>query len=174
MENGQPARDKDSLFVWSSGGIRRIRKKIKELLKPKPASASPLSPPGHSEHRRYPRLDLKLPILYKVLGEGASRIPTSVRPYLLAESSNVSPIGLCLSLEEPLPCDTVLALSIHMPEQRQKFSALGRVVWTRPADTPNHFLIGLQFVVVEKDKVREQDHSRMMDWVRLLEEEKAE
>lgn len=161
------AQHRESLFVWTSGGIRHIQKKIKRIF----FASKSLPPPADvlpAEQRNYPRLDLRLPILYKVVGEGASRIPPHVRPFLLARSTNVSPIGLCLNLEEELPRDTVLILTIHLLNSRQKFSAVGRVVWARAAEPPDHFLTGLQFVVVDKNNVELEEHARMADLVRRL------
>jgi hypothetical protein len=153
---------KESFFLWSTGGIRRIRRRLRVALGARPSRSGGFSP--FSESRRYPRLDLEFPILYKVLGETNQRIPSEVRPYLLARSTNVSPLGLCMSLGEKLPNGTVLALTLHVVDRREKFHAIGRVTWTRPAaELPGRFLTGIQFVVVEGETVKREEHTRMSD-----------
>lgn len=159
------SRRTSTVFLWHANGVQQMTR---------PAAAAPAAPeaapapkPSPSSKRQYPRLDMKLPILYRVLGQ-ASRIPTDVRPYLMAESKNISPIGLCLNLEEPLEPGTVLALTFHVLERREKFSAVGRVVWTEPAVPAGHHLTGLQFVVVEGDSVRREEHNRMESFIEEL------
>jgi hypothetical protein len=158
------------VFLWSSSDIRTA------------PEDPPATHPGRDktepapvfESRRYPRLDLKLPILYRVLGAGHAPVPEPVRPFLLAQSRDLSPIGLCLALEEPLAVGTVLALAVHAVEQREKFEALARVVWCRPPEGGLGHLVGLQFVVVEGDRVREDRHARAEDLIRTFEDPAAE
>jgi hypothetical protein len=159
LKNVRPAAAKETLFLWTGGNIQKIRKPAKAPKEaPEPGPAVTLSP---AEKRRYPRLDLKLPILYRVLGAGASKIPSTVRPYLLARTTNVSPLGLCLNLSEQLSVGTVLALSIHVLDNRERFSAVGQVLWTQSSDMPGHWLTGVQFVVVEGDTVKKEHQTRM-------------
>jgi Tfp pilus assembly protein PilZ len=162
---------KESVFLWSASGVRQVQKPQaappEKASRPEPEAKS--QPQTHpSSKRRFPRLDMKLPILYRVLGERSSRIPPGVRPYLMAESTNISPIGLCVNLEEPLAAGTVLALTFHVMEKREKFSAVGRVVWFEPAQEPGHFLTGLQFVVVEGESVVREVHGRMESFIEEL------
>lgn len=96
-------------------------------VRPKPA-ISPLSssdpePPG-SENRRFPRIDLKLPILYKILTEEPTVASVAAVPHLPTKTDNISPSGACLVLAERLPRGTVLALSIHLTD-RGTISAVG-------------------------------------------------
>lgn len=170
MKKSREKGPKETVYVWTGGEIQRLQKS------PRRAAAStvvepPAAPAGSIEHRRYPRLDLKLPILYKVLGKNSSRIPSNVRPFLLTETTNVSTLGLCLNLEEQFPQGTVLALSIHVLDKREKFSAVGRVMWSQAAGLPGHFLTGVQFVIVEGDNVRKESQTRMQDLIHRLEKE---
>lgn len=150
---------REVFYVWSGEGIVQVQKDSEES----PSRNSPEAnrAPRPEDQRRYTRLDLKLPILYKVLGHSASRIPVSVRPYLMAQSTNISPIGLCFTLMEKFENGTVLALAIHSMEKKEKFSAIGRVIWTQPVETPGQFLTGVEFVVVEEDKLKKESHGRM-------------
>jgi c-di-GMP-binding flagellar brake protein YcgR len=100
------------------------------------------------EQRLYPRIDLELPILYKVMGEEPSVLSAGLHPDLPATSGNISVKGVCMVLAERIAKGTVLGLSIHVAGERQKISALARVVWSRPTETPHHFLTGLSFISV--------------------------
>ncbi len=159
MRKDKPVSVRETVYVWSGGGIEQIHKDSVENPSQLAPEANPA--PRPEDQRRFPRLDLKLPILYKVLGHNASRIPTHVRPYLLAQSTNISPIGLCFTLAEKFENGTVLALTIHVMEKKETFSAIGRVIWTQPADSTGHFLTGVEFVVVEEDKLKKDGHGRM-------------
>ncbi|HOW27924.1 MAG TPA: PilZ domain-containing protein [Elusimicrobiota bacterium] len=125
----------------------------------------------HSERRRYPRIDLSLPIMYKVVGSHYSQLPANVQPYLMADSKNVSPIGVCLDLAEHLPSGAILTLSIHPPDSKESFSAMARVVWSQASETPGHYSTGLQFVVVEGDHVKAEGHTKIESLIRELETE---
>ena len=157
----------ETMFVWSSSDIRCLSEDAR------PAHPhlrrEDISPPGSLDSRRYPRLDLKLPILYRLVGDDISEAPIAVRPFLLAKSQDVSPIGLCMSLEEAFPIGSLLALTIHLVEPKEKFEALARVVWSRPSGDSIHNLIGLQFVVVDGAHVKEDRHARMEEILRKLE-----
>jgi hypothetical protein len=156
----------ETVFLWSAGGLRRTSEERRPALVR--ARRKTALPAASLDSRRYPRLDLKIPILYRVLGEDVSQVPANVRPALTARSRDVSPIGMCLSLEESLRPGTVLSLTFHLVEERERFEALARVVWSRPAGDSVHTLTGLQFVVVDGRKVKESMHSRMEELIRLM------
>lgn len=103
--------------------------------------------PSGSENRRYPRIDLTLPILYKILPEEPLVSSQATLPDLPTKVDNISPTGACLVLAEKLPRGTNLALSLHVAG-KGAISAVGRVVWSKPTETAHHYLTGLEFVVV--------------------------
>lgn len=150
------------VFVWSAGDIRSVPEKAARRRR-----RAPLAGPVQ-ESRRYPRADLKLPIQYRVLSGGHDEVPAAVRPFLLAQSRDVTPLGLCLALEEPLPSDCVLSLNVHLVEAREKFEALARVVWCRPAESGPLFLVGLQFVVVDGGQVLGERHALMEAYLKEI------
>jgi hypothetical protein len=160
--------ERETVFVWSSGNIRSQPEACRARRRTSRRKISLV--PSPVDTRRYPRLDLKLPILYRVVGEDVSDAPAAVRPFLLAKSRDVSPIGLCLSLEAPIALGTVLALTIYASDPHDKFDALARVVWVRPAEDGVRSLIGLQFVVVEGAQVREGRHAVVASMVRRLDD----
>lgn len=169
MKRGRSFPAKEILYLWTGNGIVRIRRPVQKT-SPPAANGHALFPPEPLlEKRRYPRLDLELPILYKVLGEDIAKIPTKVRPFLMAQSTNVSPLGLCLNLVEQFNPGTVLALSIHVLEKREKFSAVGHVIWAKPSETPGYYLTGIRFVVVDGENVvREEDQNRAAEMLHLF------
>jgi hypothetical protein len=140
-----------SSFVWSPHGIEPLAPEV--LPEPIPApSASAEEDPGDQRH--FPRLDLKLPVLYRVVdgrSVGAAPSPAPGAPSSRSgHSDNISPTGACLLLAESLPQGTQVALTIHLEVTGEKISALGRVVWVKTTDNPAHFLTGLRFISVYK------------------------
>jgi hypothetical protein len=134
-------------FHWSMEGIRRqAEPEVRVKATPLKPSADDDAPAG-AESRRYPRIDLTLPILYKILPEEPLLASQNAFPDLPTKVDNISPTGACLVLAEKLPKGTHLALSLHVA-QKGVISAVGRVVWAKPTETAHHFLTGLEFVVV--------------------------
>lgn len=134
-------------FHWSMEGIRReVEPPVR--VKPSPAKSTVEEdlPPG-AENRRYPRIDLTLPILYKILPEEPLVASRATVPDLPTKMDNISPTGAGLVLAEKLPRGTILALSLHVAG-KGPISAVGRVVWSKPTETAHHYLTGLEFVVV--------------------------
>ena len=159
--------DHETVFVWSSGEIRLTseepRTHHRRVARRPPPEAEPL------DTRRYARVDLKLPILYRLVGEDLSEAPEAARPFLIARSRDVSSVGLCLSLEESFPTGSILALTIYSVEPKEKFEALARVVWSRPEEGSGRHLVGLQFVVMDGPRVREERHVSVVELVRRTE-----
>lgn len=133
-------------FLWSPQGIRPPTSR--ETKPPKAAPNGQETPPSEADQRLFPRIDLELPILYKVMGDEPTTLSAVIHPDLPAVSDNVSAKGVCMVLAERIPQGTVLGLSIHLAGEKQKVTALARVVWSRPTETPHHFLTGLTFISV--------------------------
>lgn len=145
-EKGTPVQESHE-FHWSMEGIRReVEPAVR--LKPAPAKASGEEDvPVGSENRRFPRIDLTLPILYKILPEEPLVASQATLPNVPSKVDNISPTGAGLVLAEKLPRGTHLALSLHVAG-KGAISAVGRVVWSKPTETAHHYLTGLEFVVV--------------------------
>lgn len=134
-------------FHWSMEGIRR---EVEPAVRLKPSSTKASVDedlPAGSENRRYPRIDLTLPILYKILPDEPLVASQATLPDLPTKVDNISPTGAGLVLAEKLPRGTSLALSLHVAG-KGAISAVGRVVWSKPTETAHHYLTGLEFVVV--------------------------
>jgi c-di-GMP-binding flagellar brake protein YcgR len=133
-------------FHWTPDGIRQVEEPSRS-----PASGTPAprayDPAPNAESRRYPRIDLKVPILYRILTEEPNLASTGLHPDLPTRTDNISVTGAGLVLAEKLASGTLLALSIHL-ESKKKISAVAKVVWSQPTETPHHHLTGLEFVVV--------------------------
>lgn len=134
-------------FHWSMEGIRQELEPSVRLKIASSKSSDDDEASSGSENRRYPRIDLALPILYKILPEEPLVASHSTLPEHPTKVGNISPTGACLVLAEKLPKGTHLALSLHMA-QKGAISAVGRVVWSKPTETAHHYLTGLEFVVV--------------------------
>ncbi len=152
MEKSSLGEMQESLFLWSSGGIRRVRKRLEEIVDDYTYKAKDTDNEDIEgiDKRRYPRLDLKFPILYKIIGNESSNIPSNVQSFLKAENTNISTNGICLSLGEEVGIGTIMALSLHFVEKRERLDALGRVVWCKPSHQSGCFLVGLEFAFVDK------------------------
>ncbi len=134
-------------FHWSMEGIRREVEPAMRLKPVSPKASVEEDAPSGSENRRYPRIDLTLPILYKILPEEPLVASQATLPDLPTKVDNISPTGAGLVLAEKLPRGTNLALSLHVAG-KGTISAVGRVVWSKPTETAHHYLTGLEFVVV--------------------------
>lgn len=104
-----------------------------------------------SERRKYKRVAGKLKITYKMVGETQE---TSVY------SIDVSAGGFCIGLNRILKNDTVLELTVHVPDKEKSFYCLGRVVWQKlkplkGEDGVIYYETGLQFADLDlKNRLR--------------------
>ncbi len=134
-------------FHWTMDGIRR-EAEPKPTVRPIPKDPVEEDLSKDAENRRYHRIDLTVPILYKILPEEPLVASHAAVPSKSgAAGGNISPTGACLVLAEKLARGTVLALSLHGLEGGS-VSAVGKVVWSKPTETAHHYLTGLEFVVV--------------------------
>jgi hypothetical protein len=133
-------------FHWTPEGIRRVEEPAAPPAMV-PTSANAFDPAPDAESRRYPRIDLKVPILYRILTEEPNLASAGLHPDLPTRTDNISVTGAGLLLAENIAPGTLLALSIHL-ENKKKISAVAKVVWSQPTETPHHHLTGLEFVVV--------------------------
>ena len=92
-----------------------------------------------------------------------------MRSSLTGQTRDISPIGICLELDKRLRKGTVMALSIHRMDRREKFSAVGRVVWTKRAEMKGHYLTGLRFTVVNEEGVVVEDQAAVQTFIREME-----
>lgn len=98
------------------------------------------------QRRRYPRVNITLPVEYK--SEGKTK-------RVLAKT--VGEGGLMLSLAEHLPLEARLNLNLFLPNMSESSTALynlkakGKVVWTQ--DEREEFYCGISFIeIAENDR----------------------
>jgi c-di-GMP-binding flagellar brake protein YcgR len=149
-------------FHWTPEGIRRVEEPA-PVPSPASAPARDYDPAPDAESRRYPRIDLKVPILYRILTEEPNLASAGLHPDLPTRTDNISVTGAGLVLAEKLVPGTLLALSIHL-ESKKKISAVAKVVWSQPTETPHHHLTGLEFVVVYR---KASSHTEYMSPIAL-------
>lgn len=111
-----------------------------------------------AERRRYPRIDLQLPLRYRVLTRLGDAPPASeVQPGAGATQQttrNLGIGGLCIGADKPLPGGTILELELSLPSDGDEFLVrmVGRVAWCRPAaggQSPHE--VGVELVSVSED-----------------------
>ncbi len=104
-----------------------------------------------NERRKYRRVPGKLRITYKLVGETDE---TSVY------SIDVSAGGFCIGLNRMIKNDTVLELTIYLPDKEKSFYCMGRVAWQKPRpikgdDGAYYYETGLQFADLDlKNRLR--------------------
>lgn len=74
------------------------------------------------ERRRYVRLDTRLKISYTVLKKGKD-IPNA------SETKDISGGGIRIFLSEPIPLNTLLKLTIFLPDDPKPIVCTGEIVW---------------------------------------------
>ncbi len=96
-----------------------------------------MTEPKASERRDGPRIDLRLRVRYATSGTGAAGADGAVVPAVdgEAEASDVSPKGLRLESDKPVPAGSELKLHVDAGEE-EELQAIGYVTWCKPHTTP--------------------------------------
>ena len=93
------------------------------------------------ERRKYMRLEASVKVKYTIIGK-----PGTIKVF----SKDISAGGLCLLLDEQLAVDTPLQLEIRIPDLKEPFHTIARVVWQKGfesvgAEPKAHFTTGIEF-----------------------------
>jgi c-di-GMP-binding flagellar brake protein YcgR len=95
------------------------------------------------EKRKYPRIDVKLPLSFREFYNGsADKISES-------RSLNISQEGLCMFVDKFISLSHRVIVSIDFPLNEQPVEVIARVVWERM--TKEGMLIGTKFIDIKKD-----------------------
>lgn len=95
------------------------------------------------EKRRFPRLDVKIPVAYRIRG----------RPELNnALSSNLSIRGINFKAADFIPPQTLMAININILSH--SVNPMGKVIWSSPIAHSDQFRVGVGFVELD---ISEQD-----------------
>jgi len=95
-----------------------------------------------AERRRYLRLKDGVKVIYKKLGiEGEYELP----------SLNIGAGGLCLPLKEKISPGTLLELGLLLPEDKEPFFCLAKVIWqaeesNKGQDGQQYYETGVEFI----------------------------
>lgn len=107
-----------------------------------------ISNEGH-EKRRHPRVDVDVPVKYKVINRKVMR--EIVDPKTLLDdghSVNISLSGLSLTTGTPLTKGDFVKLELVLPETGRMTRALAEVMWSGPDGATGHFLSGIRFLII--------------------------
>ena len=108
------------------------------------------------ERRRYVRLDTRLKISYTVLKKDKDT-------FIPSETKDISGGGIRIFLSEPIPVQTFLKLTIHLPDDPKPIVCSGKTVWveefvvlpTEKRNEKNQFEAGVTFTEIDpKDRDR--------------------
>jgi type IV pilus assembly protein PilZ len=97
------------------------------------------------EKRTSPRIATNVEIVFREAG-------SFIKSYML----NVSNGGIFIKTDHPLPLDSVLALRIQLPDDKEKMDITGRVVLTNSKGKAFPLGMGIQFTAVapaHKDRI---------------------
>jgi c-di-GMP-binding flagellar brake protein YcgR len=105
------------------------------------------------EKRRFPRIDLRVPVAYSIRGRSQ---------HLATLSRNISTGGLGLSSDEFLPPDTLLNLEFSV--LHKFFSLYARTKWISSVPSSDKYYFGLEFL-----ETQSKDRKYISDYVELQE-----
>jgi c-di-GMP-binding flagellar brake protein YcgR len=109
----------------------------------------------HFKRRRYPRINLNLPVEYTMT--------IDVEPSLPTRSGAIGEGGLMTYLPMPVSTGTLMKLKIHLPDH-VTISCTARVVWTELLTglEKNDFKTGVEF-----DQISESDLGILRDFIKV-------
>ena len=108
------------------------------------------------ERRKHTRLDLALPIRYRIV-----RNQREIQKLIQQKSSgsrNLSAGGLCVLVNEDVTKEDIVKLQLTLPDEEKPVVAFAEIVWIEPKGAEN--LIGLRFLAI-----KEQDVARITGYV---------
>lgn len=95
--------------------------------------------------RTSPRVATNIEIVFREAG-------SFIKSYML----NVSNGGVFIRTDHPLPLDSVLALRMQLPDDKEKMDIRGRVVWANSKAKSFPAGMGIQFITIapeHRDKI---------------------
>jgi c-di-GMP-binding flagellar brake protein YcgR len=105
------------------------------------------------ERRRYPRLELSLPVRYKNLRK-SGEVPAG------SLSRDISAGGVCFKSREFISLACRLVVEINLPSAEKPIKAISKVAWIRKIPTGDNYELGNQFLEITKD-----DKNRILEFV---------
>lgn len=93
----------------------------------------------NAERRRSPRAEVTFPVKYRIMDQSGTTQAT-----VSGRAMNVSGSGLRFHTDQPVEIGSTLAAEFQIPASQSEIVAVGRVIWSRPADEGG-FEVGLEF-----------------------------
>ena len=102
---------------------------------------------GGKERRRFPRIDGKISVQYRILSTFSSLdFKVLERKIFKGHTKNFSSNGLCIKTHNIIPLNAILDLVINFPERSIK--VVGRVAWSKETEKPGEFYTGIEYVAI--------------------------
>ena len=112
----------------------------------------------YTDRRKHPRVDVERAIYIEVVQPGSrSEAHNTV---LRCETVDVSVAGLRIWVPENVPAGSKLNIAVPMEEWKENLELVGKVMWSRPAETQSGYWLGLEL----EDSSRED----MEKWFRAV------
>ena len=104
-----------------------------------------------SDRRRYPRIDLQLPLRYRMLTKLGDAAPEGLSG---SRTKNLGVGGLCVGSDTPLPEGAMLELELSLPSDKGEMPVrmAGRVAWCRAGGSSCE--VGVELVSVSEPHLR--------------------
>ena len=100
------------------------------------------------ERRRFPRLDVRVRVRYKILTNGEEHVTPDYEEIVEGiYTRNLSIDGICMHTgRTKIKPGSVLALDIKFPELDKPIYAVGKVIWTKDIMNAGQFFSGVEFI----------------------------
>lgn len=108
------------------------------------------------ERRKYPRLSIPVLIHFSIGKESLERI---------CVAKNIGAGGICLIVPEEIPTQTILALRINMPEEKDPIQAKGKVVWSQGISYGPGKIVYYNSAGIEFTEIADSDRQRISKFV---------
>ncbi|MDD5438795.1 MAG: PilZ domain-containing protein [Candidatus Omnitrophica bacterium] len=102
--------------------------------------------PRFIEKRKFPRLDVKIPLRYKDFSGAA-------QPELESFSKNLSQGGISFNTHRFVPLSSHLVLDMNVPAFADPIRAITKITWIRKLAAANRYVVGGQFVEIKRNDV---------------------
>lgn len=95
-----------------------------------------------TEKRKFPRLDIRIPLQYREIRGGHDSLGTLTR--------NLSEGGFCFVIDKFLPLHSHLVVETILPNTEKPIKAVSKVAWIRKLPYSDEYEVGGQFLDITK------------------------
>ena len=105
------------------------------------------------ERRAYPRVEMRVPVKYRVIADLASPAFDKIMAEVVEQNSiNISAGGACIRTDEPVSQDTVLLLMFEIPGTDAPVKTMARVAWCEDEGAAG-YKVGLQYLSLSEEQL---------------------